>query len=228
MTDGRSDGKPVRLLLAGAQPLLRSGLRSVLASEPDLDVVAEAADGAEAVDLARRLLPDVVIMDLRMPRLDGVAATGAIVHARLPVQVLLLTSSERDEHLIGALRAGARGFLRKDVSEAELVDGIRTVAAGGAVASPAILDRLLDRLVSLLPPAEPAAASGLKPLTDREREVLAHVARGATNSEIARALSVSETTIKTHVGNLLSKLGLRDRVQAVVFAYEAGVVHPGR
>jgi DNA-binding NarL/FixJ family response regulator len=224
----QSDRKPVRVLLADPQPLLRSGLRSVLGDEPDLDVVGEAGDGAEAVDLARRLLPDVVVMDVRMPRLDGVAATEAIGRARLPVRVLLLTTSERDEHVVGALRAGSRGFLRKDVSPAELVAGVRTVAAGGAVVCPAILMWMLDRLATLLPAAEPAPSESLDPLTDREREVLAHIASGATNSEIARALSVSETTIKTHVGNVLTKLRLRDRVQAVVFAYESGLARPRR
>jgi DNA-binding NarL/FixJ family response regulator len=222
------DTKPVRVLLADDQPLLRTGYRTVLGSEPGLDVVGEAGDGVEAVDLARRLLPDVVLMDVRMPRLDGVAATRAIVGARLPVRVLILTAFDLDEYVVGALRAGASGFLSKDVPVEDLVAAIRTVAAGEAVVAPRILRRLLDRLAAGLPGPDPPRPPVLTGLTDRERQVLVHIARGETNHEIAAALSVSETTIKTHVGNLLTKLGLRDRVQAVVLAYESGLVRPGR
>ncbi|MFJ5666344.1 response regulator [Micromonospora chalcea] len=228
MTDG-AVSRPVRVLLADDQPLLRTGFRMVLGAEDDLDVVGEAGDGAEAVELARRLLPDVVLMDIRMPRMDGVAATRAIVSARLPVRVLVLvlTTFEQDEHVVGSLRAGASGFLTKDVPAEDLVAAIRTVAAGDAVMAPRILRRLLDRFAELLPDPAAAPARALDPLTDREREVLVHMARGLSNAEIARVLSVSETTVKTHVGHVLTKLRLRDRVQAVVLAYETGLVRPG-
>lgn len=219
-------GKPVRLLLADGQPLLRSGLRAVLGTEPDLAVVGEAGDGAEAVDLARRLLPDVVLMDMQLPRMDGVAATRAIVGARLPVGVLLLASSGSDDGLVSGLRAGASGLLLKNAPAEDLLAGVRTVAAGGAVMTPALLRQLLDRLATALPAEDTPAPPQLEVLTTREREVLMHVARGQNNGEIARALSISETTVKTHVGNVLTKLGLRDRVQAVVLAYESGLVRP--
>jgi DNA-binding NarL/FixJ family response regulator len=226
MTQQAAD-RPVRLLLADDQPLLRTGFRMVLGAEGDLDIVGEAGDGAEAVDLARRLLPDVVLMDIRMPRLDGVGATKAIVAARLPVRVLILTTFDLDEYVVGALRAGASGFLAKDVPAEDLVAAIRTVAAGEAVVAPRILKRLLDRFADRLPDPNASAPRELGVLTEREREVLVQVARGLSNAEIAQALSVSETTIKTHVGHVLTKLGLRDRVQAVVLAYESGLVRPG-
>lgn len=220
--------KPVRILLADDQPLLRTGFRMVLGGEPGLDIVGEAGDGVEAAELARRLLPDVVLMDVRMPRQDGVAATRTIVQSGLPVRVLILTTFDLDEYVVGALRAGASGFLAKDVPAEELVTAIRTVAAGEAVVSPRILQRLLDRFAALLPDPQVATPRGLEVLTEREREVLVHIARGESNSEIARALSVSETTVKTHVGNVLTKLEVRDRVQAVVLAYESGLVRPRR
>ena len=220
-------GRPIRLLLADDQPLLRAGFRMVLGSEPNLDVVGEAGDGAEAVDLARRLLPDVVLMDIRMPRQDGVAATRAIVTAKLPVRVLILTTFDLDEYVVGALRAGASGFLAKDVPADDLVAAIRTVAAGEAVVAPRILRRLLDQFAHALPDPSVTPPRELETLTDREREVLVQVARGLSNAEIAAELRVSETTVKTHVGHLLTKLGLRDRVQAVVLAYETGLVRPG-
>ncbi|MEW2382257.1 response regulator transcription factor [Micromonospora sp. NPDC047707] len=218
--------RPVRILIADDQPLLRTGFRMVLGAEEDFDVVAEAGDGVEAVELSRRLLPDVVLMDVRMPRLDGVSATRAIVESRLPVRVLVLTTFDLDEYVVGALRAGARGFLAKDVPAADLVSAIRAVAAGDAAVAPRILGRLLDRFAGLLPDPAAAPPRVLDTLTDREREVLVQVARGLSNAEIARALSVSETTVKTHVGHVLTKLGLRDRVQAVVLAYESGLVRP--
>ncbi|MFS8480022.1 MAG: response regulator transcription factor [Micromonosporaceae bacterium] len=199
----------------------------VLGAEDDLDIVGEAGDGFEAVELARRLLPDVVLMDIRMPRMDGVAATKAIVDARLPVRVLILTTFELDEYIVGGLRAGASGFLAKDVPAEDLVTAIRTVARGEAVVAPRILRRLLDRFASALPDPNAAPPRSLDVLTDREREVLVQVAKGLSNAEIAAVLSVSETTIKTHVGHVLTKLGLRDRVQAVVLAYETGLVKPG-
>ncbi|GAA2705471.1 response regulator transcription factor [Micromonospora olivasterospora] len=226
LTEDAKTARPVRILLADDQPLLRTGFRMVLGSEDDLDIVAEAGDGLEAVELSRRLLPDVVLMDIRMPRMDGVAATRAIVDARLPVRVLILTTFDLDEYVVGALRAGASGFLAKDVPAEDLVTAIRTVAAGEAVVAPRILKRLLDRFADVLPDPAATPPKALGALTEREREVLVQVARGLSNAEIAQALSVSETTIKTHVGHVLTKLGLRDRVQAVVLAYESGLVRP--
>lgn len=228
MTVDDTRSRPIRVLLADDQPLLRTGFRMVLGAEPDLDVVGEAGDGVQAVDLARRLLPDVVLMDVRMPKLDGIAATRTIVESRLPVRVLILTTFDLDEYVVGGLRAGASGFLAKDVAADDLVAAIRTVAAGEAVVAPRILRWLLDRFAGVLPDPSTAPPAVLGVLTDREREVLVQVARGLSNAEIARALSVSETTIKTHVGHVLTKLGLRDRVQAVVLAYESGLVRPGR
>ena len=228
MSDGAATARPVRILLADNQPLLRTGFRMVLGTEEDLDIVAEAGDGLEAVELSRRLLPDVVLMDIRMPRMDGVAATRAIVDARLPVRVLILTAFDLDEYVVGALRAGASGFLAKDVPAEDLVTAIRAVAAGEAVVAPRILRRLLDRFADMLPDPAAAPPKALNALTEREREVLVQVARGLSNAEIAAELSVGETTIKTHVGHVLTKLGLRDRVQAVVLAYESGLVRPQR
>ncbi len=219
--------KPIRVLLADDQQLLRTGFKLVLGTEPDLDIVGEATDGLEAVEMARRLLPDVVLMDVRMPRRDGVAATREIVAQRLPVRVLILTTFDLDDYVVGALRAGASGFLAKDVPAEELVTAIRTVAAGDAVVAPRILRRLLDRFATLLPDPSVAMPNQLAALTERETEVLVQVAKGLSNAEIAQALIVSETTVKTHVGHMLTKLGLRDRVQAVVLAYETGLVRPG-
>ena len=209
--------------------MLRTGLRTVLGRESDLAIVGEASDGLEVVALARRLLPDVVLTDVRLPGQDGLAATRAIVAADLRVRVLVHAVPERtsDDEVAAALRAGASGFLSKGVATDDLVAAIRAVAAGTAVLTPPLLRRLLDRVGSPpVPPdevAEPGAPDGL---TARELEVLAHVARGLSNGEIASELTVSETTVKTHVGNVLTKLGLRDRVQAVVYAYETGLVKP--
>jgi DNA-binding NarL/FixJ family response regulator len=213
----------IRLLLADDQPLLRKGLRAMLGAEADLEVVGEAGDGAEVVALAHELRPDVAVMDVRMPRQDGLAATRAIVAAGLPTRVLFFTA-ERD-CLRLALQAGASGFLGKDMATADVVAAIRAVAAGTAVLDPSLLPSLLD------PPPPVAASSGPSPvagLTERELEVLILLARGLSNGEVAARLSVSETTVKTHVGRVLTKLDLRDRVQAVVFAYERGLIQPGQ
>jgi DNA-binding NarL/FixJ family response regulator len=196
-------------------------------AEAEIVVAGEAGDGAEAVDLARRLLPDVLITDLVLPRIDGLAVTRAIAAAALPVRVLVLAGQDGDEHVLGAIAAGAAGFLRKDVPPGELIAAIRAVAAGGAVITPLVLARILARVAEALPAPETTTTSALDALTDREREVLIHVARGHSNGEIARALLVSDTTIKTHVGHLLTKLRLRDRTQAVVLAYETGLIKPG-
>jgi DNA-binding NarL/FixJ family response regulator len=217
----------IRVLLVDDQPLLRTGFRMVLGTEPGLTVVGEAGDGEEGAELARRLLPDVVLMDIRMPRLDGVGATRRIVEAGLPTRVLVLTTFDLDEYVLGALRAGASGFVTKDVPADELVDAIRVVAAGEAVVAPRILRRLLDQYARHLPDPAATTAPVIEGLTERENEVLVLIARGLSNAEIARNLYVSETTVKTHVGHVLTKLGVRDRVQAVVLAYESGLVRPG-
>jgi DNA-binding NarL/FixJ family response regulator len=219
--------RPPRVLVVDAAPMQRSGLRLALTAAGGLEVAGEAGDGVEAVALARRLLPDVVVMDLALPRMDGLAATKAITSAGLPVRVLILSTHDGDDHVLGAVGAGAAGFLCKDVPAIELVAAIRAVAAGGAVIGPMVLARVLARFADALPDPATTAGSALDPLTDREREVLVHVARGHSNAEIARALMVSETTIKTHVGHILTKLRVRDRVQAVVLAYESGLVKPG-
>ncbi|MCU1607061.1 MAG: two component transcriptional regulator, LuxR family [Modestobacter sp.] len=220
----------IRVLLADDQALLRTGFRMILQAQPDLDVVGEAVDGADAVRLARTLQPDVVLMDVRMPVLDGIQATAAITADGGATRVLILTTFDLDEYAFAGLRAGASGFLLKDVPPAELASAIRAVAAGDAVVSPRVTRQLLDRFSPHLP--DPAADHGRPPdrhllaaLTDREREVFAEVARGRTNAEVAGRLHLSEATVKTHLTRVLSKLGLRDRVQIVVFAYEHGLVN---
>jgi len=220
----------ISVLLADDQPLLRRGFRMILEAEGDLTVVAEAGDGAEATDLARRHAPDVVLMDIRMPGTDGIEATRSITAADARVRVLVLTTFDMDEYAFGALRAGASGFLLKDVRPAELVAAIRTVAAGDAVVSPRVTRRLLEEYAQVLPlsPAQREQAyPQLSTLTEREREVLVAVAQGLSNAEIAATFYVSEATVKSHVGRILAKLGLRDRVQVVVLAYETGLVRPG-
>jgi DNA-binding NarL/FixJ family response regulator len=221
----------ISVLLADDQPLLRRGFRMILEAEADVTVVAEAGDGEEAADLARQHSPDVVLMDIRMPGTDGIEATRRITAADARVRVLVLTTFDLDEYAFGALRAGASGFLLKDVRPVELVAAIRTVAAGDAVVSPRITRRLLEEYAQVLPlsPAQQEQQyPRLSTLTEREREVLIAVARGMSNAEIAAALFVSEATVKSHVGRILAKLGLRDRVQVVVLAYEAGLIRPGR
>lgn len=218
---------PVRVLLADDQPMLRSGLRSVLGAHPDLHVVGETGDGVEALDLARRLLPDVLLIDVRLPRRDGVAAAREVTDARLPVRVLVLTADPVDERAVAALKAGARGLLAKDSPGEDLVAAVRAVAAGHAAVSPVLLGQLLDVFTTMPAAAADGQRLDLSALTDREREVLIQVAQGLSNAEIAQALTVSETTVKTHVGHVLTKLRLRDRVQAVVLAYESGLIKPG-
>ena len=220
----------ISVLLADDQPLLRRGFRMILETEDDLTVVAEAGNGEEAVDLARRHAPDVVLMDIRMPGTDGIEATQQITAAGPLPKVLVLTTFDVDEYAFGALRAGASGFLLKDVRPGELVAAIRTVAAGDAVISPRVTRRLLEEYAQVLPLAPGQREQRfpkLDTLTDREREVLIAVARGLSNTEIAASLFVSEATVKSHVGRILSKLALRDRVQVVVLAYEAGLIQPG-
>ncbi|HEY0933002.1 MAG TPA: response regulator transcription factor [Trebonia sp.] len=216
----------ISVLLADDQPLLRRGFRMIIEAEDDLTVTGEAGNGDEAVDRARRNPPDVALMDIRMPGSDGIEATRRIIAANPAVRVLVLTTFDVDEYAFGALRAGASGFLLKDVRPAELVSAIRTVASGDAVVSPRITRRILEDYTQLMP-VSAASYPQLSALTARESEVVEAVARGLSNAEIAAALCVSETTVKSHVGRILAKLGLRDRVQIVVLAYEAGLVRPG-
>ena len=220
----------IRVLLVDDQELLRLGFRMILSEEKDIAVVGEAGDGREAVKLAGALRPNVVLMDIRMPVMDGIEATRQIVAADGEIRVLVLTTFDIDEYAFGALQVGASGFLLKDVPPKDLVAGIRSVASGDAVVTPRITRQLLDRYAhTLLPNGEdPATGYGrISRLTDREREVLVVVADGLSNAEIAKQLFVSEATVKSHLGNILAKLGLRDRVQAVVLAYETGLVRPG-
>ena len=217
----------IRLLIADDQALVRTGFRMILDAEDDIDVVAEAADGREAVDAAGRWSPDVVLMDIRMPELDGIEATKQLLAGgEGGPRILILTTFDLDEYVYEALRAGASGFLLKDTPPEQLVQAIRVVAAGEALLSPAVTRRVIEEFVAKHRSERPKPR-GLDELTAREHEVLMLVARGLSNAEIARELFVSETTVKTHVARLLMKLGLRDRVQAVVLAYEHGVVEPG-
>jgi DNA-binding NarL/FixJ family response regulator len=218
----------VRVLIADDQALVRAGFKMILDAEDDLDVVGEAADGAAAVELARRLKPDVVLMDIRMPQLDGIEATRRVIALDgNPARVLILTTFDVNEYVYEALRAGASGFLLKDVPPEQLAAGIRVVAQGEALLAPSITKRLIQEFASAAPaPATPP--KGMDELTARELEVFKLVARGLSNAEIAAELIVSETTVKTHVARVLMKLGLRDRVQAVVLAYESGISVPGR
>ena len=218
-----------RVLLVDDQDLVRAGFRMILHDVIDMEVVGEAADGASAVAAAERLRPDVVVMDIRMPILDGIAATRRIVRdgAAPDVRVLVLTTVDADEHVVEALRAGASGFLLKDVTPDGFVDAIRTVAAGDALLAPSVTRRLLDRYADRLPPVSPERNDALRELTERETEVLTLIARGLSNREIADRLGLAEPTVKTHVSHVLDKLELRDRAQAVVLAYEAGLVRPG-
>jgi DNA-binding NarL/FixJ family response regulator len=218
----------VRVLLVDDQALMRTGFRMILEAEEGIEVVGEAADGLEAVEMTRQARPDVVLMDIRMPRLDGVEATRRLVseHVAQPVRVLILTTFDLDEYVYAALQAGASGFLLKDAPPEELAHAIRVVARGDALIAPSITRRLLNEFARR-PRRDSQTIPEPDALTGREREVLTLVARGLSNAEIAANLVVGETTVKTHVGHLLMKLGVRDRVQAVVLAYESGLVRPG-
>jgi DNA-binding NarL/FixJ family response regulator len=216
----------IRVLLADDQSLVRAGFRLVLEHHGDIEVVGEASNGHEAVHGASRLDPDVVLMDIRMPELDGIAATAEIT-ARLPARVLVLTTYDLDEYVYDALQAGASGFLLKDTPPDQLADGIRAVAAGEALLAPTVTRRLIEEFARVGPPNR-ARPPALDELTPRELEVLRLLARGMSNAEIAAHFVLGETTIKTHVAHVLQKLGVRDRVQAVVLAYESGLVTPGR
>jgi len=219
----------IGVLVVDDQGLVRAGFRMILEAQPDIEVVGEAADGLDAVAAARRLRPDVVLMDIRMPRLDGLEATRRLAGPGVadPVRVLMLTTFDLDEYVFEALRAGASGFLLKDLPREDLVAAVRVVAAGDALLAPQVTRRLIEEFARR--PGPGAAAPGtLDALTARERETLGLLARGLTNAEIAAALYVSEHTVKTHVGNVLAKLGLRDRIHAVILAYEIGLVQPGQ
>jgi len=219
----------IRVVLADDQALVRAGFRLILEAQDDIDVVGEAADGAEAVELAAAARPDVVLMDIRMPRMDGIAATAELQRLPEPPRVLVLTTFDLDEYVFDALRAGAAGFLLKDVTREELVRAVRIVAAGDSLLSPSVTRRLIAEFTALRRESSPAVPGPkLAGLTAREHDVLRQLARGLSNAEIAAELVVSEHTVKTHVASILTKLGIRDRVQAVIAAYEAGLVEPGR
>ncbi len=218
----------IRVLIADDQALVRAGFRMIVDAQADMQVVGEAGDGIEAIEMTRRLLPHVVLMDIRMPNLDGIEATRritALPSAPAP-RVVILTTYDLDEYVFEALASGASGFLLKDVPPEDLVRGVRVAAAGEALLAPSVTRRLVEEFARR-PHAGPTAAGRLKVLTEREAEVLRLLARGMSNAEIAGALFVGESTVKTHVGHILEKLELRDRVQAVIVAYEAGLVRPG-
>ncbi|SCG04303.1 two component transcriptional regulator, LuxR family [Streptomyces sp. MnatMP-M17] len=218
---------PIRVMLVDDQVLLRTGFRMVLAAQPDMEVVAEAGDGAEAIEKLRATTVDVVLMDVRMPRLDGVEATRRICAEPGAPKVLILTTFDLDEYAFSGLKAGASGFMLKDVPPGELLSAIRSVHSGDAVVAPSTTRRLLDRFSPMLPTSTKPQHKELDRLTGREREVMLLVAQGLSNGEIAGRLVLSEATVKTHVGRILTKLGLRDRVQVVVLAYETGLVRAG-
>jgi DNA-binding NarL/FixJ family response regulator len=219
-------GEPVRVLLVDDDDLMRAGLKAVLSSDDALNVVGEASDGRSALEQVRALGPDVVLMDVRMPDLDGISATREVLATSPEVKVMILTTFEQDDYIFGALNAGASGFLLKRTSPEELIAGIHTVAVGDSLLSPSVTRRVIDRMAQQ-PAAETPYDERLADLTPREREVLAQVARGLSNTEIAEALFIEESTVKTHVKRILMKLHLRDRVQAVIFAYESGLTRAG-
>ena len=215
----------IRVVVADDHALVRGGFRLILETQPDIEVVGEAADGPDAIELARSLAPDVVLMDVRMPRLDGIEATRQVTASGEGPRVLMLTTFDLDEYVYRAIRAGASGFLLKDVRPAELVHAVRVVSSGDTLLAPAITRRLLEEFMRRPLPGQRPAELG--ELTDRESEVLGLLARGLSNAEIAQRLFLGETTVKTHVTRILTKLHLRDRVQAVILAYESGLVRPG-
>jgi DNA-binding NarL/FixJ family response regulator len=217
----------IRVLIADDQTLVRDGFRMILDAQDDIEVVGEAADGLEAVARSRELRPDIVLMDIRMPGRDGLEATRELLRESPETHVLILTTFDLNEYVYEAMKAGASGFLLKDVPRSQLIEGIRTVADGEALLAPVITRRLIEEFVRRPPASIRPSPPALEALTAREREVLDLVARGRSNSEIAAALYVSEATVKTHVAHALGKLGLRDRVHAVVFAYESGLIEPG-
>jgi DNA-binding NarL/FixJ family response regulator len=216
----------IRVLICDDQALVRAGFRAILELQDDIEVVGEAENGAEAVALAERRAPDVIMMDIRMPVLDGVEATRRLVSGGSPARILVLTTFDLDEYVHSAIRAGASGFLLKDVTPAKLHEAIRVVAAGDALLAPTVTRRLLERFATTLPQRDHSSAA-LAELTARETEVLRLLAGGLSNAEIASELVLSEATVKTHISSLLRKLGLRDRVQAVILAYETGLVRLG-
>jgi DNA-binding NarL/FixJ family response regulator len=215
----------IRVLIADDQALVRSGFRLILETRADIEVVGEAEDGRQAIALARELDPDVILMDIRMPDLDGIEATRQIIAAGCDTRVLVLTTFDLDEYVYAAIRAGASGFLLKDVRPSDLIEAIRLIAEGNALLGPTVTRRLLDRFANADPDGRPDPAI-IASLTEREREILHLVASGLSNAELAQRLYLSETTIKTHVSSVLRKLGVRDRVQAVIVAYNAGLVQP--
>ena len=216
----------IRVLICDDQALVRAGFRAILGARPEIEVVGEAENGAEAVSLAERRRPDVILMDIRMPVLDGVQATRRLVQDGSPARILVLTTFDLDEYVHAAIRAGASGFLLKDVTPAKLVEAIRIVAGGDALLAPSVTRRLLERFADTLPVGD-RSRDALAHLTARETEVLRLLAAGLSNAEIAAELVVTEATVKTHISSLLRKLGLRDRVQAVILAYETGLVKLG-
>jgi DNA-binding NarL/FixJ family response regulator len=216
----------IRVLICDDQALVRAGFRAILDAQPDIEVAGEAENGAEAVALAERRAPDVILMDIRMPVLDGVEATRMLVAGDSPARILVLTTFDLDEYVHAAIRAGASGFLLKDVTPAKLLEAIRIVAAGDALLAPSVTRRLLERFATTLPQRD-RSSEALGALTARETEVLRLLAGGLSNAEIAASLVLSEATVKTHISSLLRKLGLRDRVQAVILAYETGLVTLG-
>jgi DNA-binding NarL/FixJ family response regulator len=218
---------PIRVLLVDDDALMRAGLEAIFSSDRAIEVVGEASDGRVAVERVRELRPDVVLMDVRMPDLDGIAATREIVASIPSTRVVILTTFEDDEYIFGALTAGASGFLLKRTSPELLIEAIKAVAAGDSLLSPSVTRRVIDRMAAL-PTGEAVLDRRVEQLTAREREVLGELARGLSNAEIAAALVIEESTVKTHVKRVLMKLGLRDRVQAVIFAYESGLTRPGR
>jgi DNA-binding NarL/FixJ family response regulator len=216
----------IRVLIADDQALVRGGFHSILAGQPDIDVVGEAEDGRQAIEAAETLRPDVVLMDIRMPGVDGIEATRRIAGRGLPSRILVLTTFDVDDYVYEAMKAGASGFLLKTAPPRQLADAVRTIAAGDALLAPSVTRRLVEQFVRRPPPGT-RVPPGLEELTERELEVLRLIARARSNAEIAAELVVSEATVKSHVNRLLSKLGLRDRAQAIVLAYETGLVEPG-